>query len=62
MSRKKTCSLCHDRLRASHHKRHQEHSPGEPYHIEGNDEERDFLSLVILRICVRQAENEGYEK
>ena len=46
-------------LRPRRHKCHQKHDPREPHDIEGDNEERDLLAFVVLRVRVGEGENEG---
>ena len=59
MGSQKTCALLQGCVRSSHDERHQEHCPWQPYHVESDDEERDLLASIVLRVCVRNAKNES---
>lgn len=60
MSSQKTCALLQGCVRSSHNECHQEHRPWQPNHVESDDEERDLLAFIVLRVCVRDTENESY--
>jgi len=55
----KPCALIHSCIWPAHDERQQKHSPREPNNIECDDEERDLLAPIVLRVCVRNAENKG---
>lgn len=55
----KPCNLIHSCRWPADDERQQKHSTREPDNIECDDEERDLLALIVLRVCVRNAEDKG---
>ena len=54
-------TLIQSSVRAPQDKCHQQHGPRQPDYIQSDDEEGDLPTPIILRVCVCECQDEGYE-